>query len=447
MKSDALRGKDVLVVGLGRSGRSAAQLLAKVGSRVTAADRAPPEALTGMADLERAGVRLDLGRDRLAVERRDLIVVSPGVPLAHPDLVAARVAGTHVIGEVELASWFLSQPLVGITGTNGKSTTTALCGEMLQAEGRSTFVGGNLGTPLSEATAGHFDVLVVELSSFQLEAIEALHLRAAALLNLSPDHLDRYPTLEAYGEAKARIFRNQVSDDVAVFNADEPSCVALAGRSRARQLAFGRSPKDALAARPISGGFELASGKGEPEGHRVQSRALRGSHNLANAMAAALCARALGASPAAVQAGLDRFPGLPHRMEWVRDRAGVEYINDSKATNVASAAVALRALPGWLCWIAGGRGKGSSYVPLRPLVEGRLRCLLTIGEDAPAIAQEMAGLGPVEACGDLGRAVQLAAQRAVKGDTVLLSPACSSYDQFRNFEERGDLFRSLVRSL
>jgi UDP-N-acetylmuramoylalanine--D-glutamate ligase len=444
MKPSDLKGMDVLVVGLGRSGRSAVRLLLGAGARVTAADRAPAASLSGLADLERAGVSLELGAERLGSARRDLIVVSPGVPLAQPDLETARVAGVPVIAEVELASWFLPQPLVGITGTNGKSTTTALCGEMLRAAGRTPFVGGNLGTPLSDAVGGRCDVLVVELSSFQLEGIESLRPRAAALLNLSPDHLDRYPTLEAYGSAKARIFQNQLPDDVAVFNADELACTALAGRSRARKLGFGGPAASELAAWPVATGFELAGPSGTPENHPVRNRALRGSHNVANAMAAALCARAQGASPAAIQAGLDGFPGLPHRMEWVRERAGVEYVNDSKATNVDSAAVALRAVPGWLCWIAGGRGKGAPYAPLRPLVAGRLRCLLT---DAAALGEELAGVGPVESCGDLPRAVQRAGERAQAGDTVLFSPACASYDQFRNFEERGDLFRSLVQAL
>jgi UDP-N-acetylmuramoylalanine--D-glutamate ligase len=293
--------------------------------------------------------------------------------------------------------------------------------------------------------------LVVELSSFQLEGIESFHPRTAALLNLSPDHLDRYPSLEAYADAKGRIFENQIPDDVAVFNADEPSCVALAQRSRARQFGFGASTsekgKGTLAARPVAAGFELGGPAGATQTHSVQNRALRGSHNLANAMAAALCARAHGASPEAIQAGLDAFPGLPHRMEFVRERDGVEYVNDSKATNVDSAAVALRALPGWLCWIAGGRGKGAPYAPLRPLVSGRLRCLLTIGEDGPALAEQLAGVGPIEDCRDLPQAVRRAAECARSGDTVVLSPACASYDQFHNFEERGDLFRSLVKSL
>jgi UDP-N-acetylmuramoylalanine--D-glutamate ligase len=447
MTPEDLKGMDVLVVGLGRSGQSATRLLLKAGARVTATDRAPAAALTGLDGLKNAGVRLELGNDYLSAAHRDLVVVSPGVPLSHPELSAARLAGVRVVAEVELASWFLPQPLVGITGTNGKSTTTALCGEMLRAAGLATFVGGNLGTPLSEAVGGHFEVLVVELSSFQLEGIETLRPRAAALLNLSPDHLDRYPTFEAYQQAKARLFQNQGSDDLAVYNADDPACVRLASQSRGRRLGFGSVGTRELGAQPVAEGFELEVNEGAPEGYSVRSRALRGSHNVANAMAAALCARSQGVSPAAIQAGIDRFPGLPHRMEWVRELAGVEYVNDSKATNVASAAIALRALPGWLCWIAGGRGKGAPYSPLRSLLEGRLRCLLTIGEDAPALAEQLTGIGPIESCGDLPRAVRRAAERAQSGDIVLLSPACASYDQFHNFEERGDAFRSLVRSL
>ncbi len=436
-----LRGTNALVVGLGRSGRAAARLLAAQGARVTAVDEGRPE----VGDLGSVVAELRLGQEGFDAAGRDLVVVSPGVPLAHPDLARALALGTQVVAEVELASWFLPQPIVGITGTNGKSTTTALCGEMLRAGGLRTFVGGNLGTPLCEAVGGAWDALVVELSSFQLEGIRTFHAQVAAFLNLTPDHLDRYANLDAYAAAKARLFENQRVDDVAVLNAADPMSARMGGKGR--RWLFGPTVKPPPSARPQSGGFVIEFPPARSERYRLGNRALRGQHNLENAMAAALCARALEVPTEAVQKALDSFAGLPHRLEWIRELRGVEYINDSKATNVDSTVVALRAIPGPLWWIAGGRGKGAPYAPLRPLLEGRTRGMLLIGEDAPALERELAGVAPVTNAGTLGAAVQTAAGRAVAGETVLLSPACASYDQFKNYEERGDVFRQLVRAL
>ena len=437
-----LSGCSALVVGLGRSGQAAARLLATRGARITAVDEGRPQ----LPDLGPA-VDVQLGRSGLPIEGRDLIVVSPGVPMTHPDLARARTAGQRVVAEVEVASWFLPEPIIGITGTNGKSTTTALCGEMLRAAGLRTFVGGNLGTPLSEAVAGPWDAVVVELSSFQLEGIESFHARVAAFLNLTPDHLDRHGTLEGYAAAKSRLFARQGPDDVAILAAGDPASATMAAAGSARRWYFGDARGEAPGARPSAEGFELRLPDGPVEVYRLANRALRGAHNLSNAMAAALCARALEVRPEAVQTGLDRFPGLPHRLEWIRERGGVEYVNDSKATNVDSAAVALRAIPAPLWWIAGGRGKGASYAPLRPLLEGRVRGLLLIGEDAGTIERELGAVGPTSRVGDLASAVCLASERAVKGDTVLLSPACASYDQFKSYEDRGDSFRRLVEAL
>jgi UDP-N-acetylmuramoylalanine--D-glutamate ligase len=438
-----LRRANALVVGLGRSGRAAARLLAAQGARVTAVDEGRPD----IGDLGSVVTELQLGRAGFEAAGRDLVVVSPGVPLAHPDLVEALARGTQVVAEVELAAWFLSQPIVGITGTNGKSTTTALCGEMLRAAGLRTFVGGNLGTPLCEAVGGAWDALVVELSSFQLEGIRSFHARVAAFLNLTPDHLDRYASLEAYAGAKARLFENQRVDDVAVLNAADPASTRMATAGKGRRWQFGPTIRPPPSARPNEGGFVIDFPPARSERYRIANRALRGQHNLENAMAAALCARALDLSADAVQKALDSYPGLPHRLEWIRELRGVEFINDSKATNVDSTAVALRAVPGPLWWIAGGRGKGAPYAPLRPLLEGRTRGMLLIGEDAPVLDRELAGVAPVTSAGTLDVAVRTAAERAVPGETVLLSPACASYDQFKSYEERGDVFRQMVKAL
>jgi UDP-N-acetylmuramoylalanine--D-glutamate ligase len=429
--------KRVLVAGAGRSGLAAMRLLLEQSAGVSVADRR--EAVVGLPP----GVQGLFGSEGFPVEGYDLVVVSPGVPRSHPDLQRAQSLGIPVIGEVELALQFLEAPIVGITGTNGKSTTTALCGEMAKAADRRVFVGGNLGTPLSEAVGGHYDLLVVELSSFQLQSAPSLHPKVGALLNLSPDHLDRHGSFEAYADDKLRLFAKQTAEDAAVLNWGDSEVRARTAHLAARPLRFGLEGVEGdLAAR--GGDGELTIGA---QTFPVKNRALRGPHNLENAMAAALCAIACGVSAAAVQAGLDRFPGLPHRLEWVRDVRGASYLNDSKATNVSSTEVALRAVSGPLIWIAGGRGKGAPYAPLKPLLSGRLKAGLLIGEDAGHIARELADVGRLQMCGDLSAAVTAAGELAAPGDTVLFSPACASYDQFRSYEERGDSFKALVAAL
>jgi len=432
MTEPNLQGVRSAVVGAGKSGLSAAALLRARGAEVLLFDEKAVE--VKVPD----GVEARLGHPGFPLRDVELVVVSPGVPWNHPDLVAARAAGSRVVAEIELASWFLAAPIAAVTGTNGKSTTTALLGSMLAATGRRVFVGGNLGTPLSDAVNGHPDALVVELSSFQLEGIETFHPHAAAILNLTPDHLDRYPTLEAYADAKAAIFAHQDRQDLAVLNADDPWFPRFQTRVLGRLKTFAiRALADA---QPGPAGFAL----GEC-GYRVQNPALRGEHNLSNSMAAALLASGMDVAPNAIQAGLDRFAGLPHRLELVRQLHGVEWINDSKATNVDSTATALKAISGPLIWIAGGRGKGAAYRPLEQFLGPRLRRSLLIGEDASRIESELPE--GAERSETLERAVARAAEIARPGDTVLMSPACASYDQFRNYEERGQSFRALVEAL
>jgi UDP-N-acetylmuramoylalanine--D-glutamate ligase len=297
------------------------------------------------------------------------------------------------------------------------------------------------------------DVVVAELSSFQLEGIERLRPRVAALLNLTPDHLDRYRDLREYAEAKARIFMNQQAGDFAVANARDPQALGLAGSSRGELYTFAFGPPVARSVRdpdPTPGAgapLVFTPERGAPEHYLVRTRALRGRHNRENAMAAVTCARLLGVPGTAVQRGLDEFPGLPHRLELVAERAGVEWVNDSKATNVDSTQVGLAAFPAGkpsVVLVMGGRGKRAPYAPLRELFPGRVKALLTIGEDAPAVERELGDLCPTEGCGDLRRAVARARALAQPGDVVLLSPACASYDQFRNYEERGEAFRRLA---
>ncbi|HEU4385950.1 MAG TPA: UDP-N-acetylmuramoyl-L-alanine--D-glutamate ligase [Anaeromyxobacteraceae bacterium] len=457
-----LQGKKVLVVGLARSGAAAARLSRSRGARVTVTDRrAATELAAAVAELSAAGVAFALGgHDERDFTSADLVVVSPGVPLSLPEIGEARRQGVPVMGEVELAWRFMEPaPLVAITGTNGKSTTTALCGALVQQD-RRAFVGGNLGTPLSEHVllGRPADAVVLELSSFQLEGTERLRPAVAAVLNVTPDHLDRYRDLEGYALAKARIVMNQQPRDFAVANARDPRALTIAAASRGEALTFGSGPPAPGSARDAWDGTGPAAEVpltwtppgGPTEAYQVRARALRGRHNRENAMAAVACARLLGVPPPAVQAGLDEFPGLPHRLELVAERGGVEWVNDSKATNVDSTQVALAAFPAGrasLVLLMGGRGKRAPYAPLRSLFPGRVKALLTLGEDAPAIERELGDLCPLEGCGDLAGAVRRAARLAAPGDVVLLSPACASYDQFKNYEERGEAFRRLVVEL
>ncbi|RYZ35419.1 MAG: UDP-N-acetylmuramoyl-L-alanine--D-glutamate ligase [Myxococcaceae bacterium] len=456
----SLSGRKVAVFGLAKSGVAALRLLLQHGAKVTALDARSEDALGDVAkELHARGVTLVTGATPEGLlTRQDLVVVSPGVPLSLPELEAARTSGVPVWGEIELAGRVLEQAgvtrLLGITGTNGKSTTTALTGELYARGGQRTFVGGNLGRPLAEAAMapGEWDALVVELSSFQLEGIHTLRPQGAAILNLTPDHLDRYANQGEYGAAKARIFMNQqAGSDFAVVNADDAAVMKLATSARVPVYGFsltGRpaasSPKLAGLAVARDGGFQLEfSG----EDFVLRNRALRGAHNAQNAMAATLLARLGGISADAVQAGLDGYPGLPHRLESVRVLDGVEWVNDSKATNVDSVLVALKAFAGGVWLIAGGKGKGAPYAPMVEAGQGKVKGVLTLGQDADALARAYANEAPVHACGTLDSAVAKARSLAVEGDTVLLSPACASYDQFKNFEDRGDTFKRLVGAL
>ncbi len=446
----------MLVVGLARSGVAAARVAVARGAEVTVTDRRGPSELARALEDLGGSVRLALGgHDPAHFTGADLIVVSPGVPLSLAELEEARRRGVPVIGEVELAARLLPRglPIVGITGTNGKSTTTALAGALLSRD-RPTFVGGNLGTPLCELVLSgeRVDAAVVELSSFQLEGIERLRPTVAAILNVTPDHLDRYPDLRAYALAKARIFMNQERGDLAIANARDPLALSLAASTRGEVVTFGLGPAESRSIRAdeATRRIVLSPGDGAGEMYAVRSRALRGRHNLENAMAAILCARAMGVPGQAIQDGLDSFRGLPHRLELIRERQGVEWVNDSKATNVDSTQVALAAFPAGhpsVILILGGRGKRAPYLPLRPLFTDRVKALLTIGEDAPAIERDLAIAAPTENVGTLEAAIRRADALARPGDAVLLSPACASYDQFRSYEHRGDTFRQLVESL
>jgi UDP-N-acetylmuramoylalanine--D-glutamate ligase len=470
-----LDGKKVLVVGAGRSGTAAARLAAARGAQVTLTDARPLDDLSG-AVKSLPNVRLEFGGHRAATfASADLIVISPGVPPTVPELIAAKQQGVPITGEVELASRFLQAPIVAITGTNGKSTVTSLCGEIAKATGRPTFVGGNLGTPLSEAVgtdaATQQGLIVCELSSFQLETCETFHPRAAVLLNITPDHLDRYPSMAAYADAKMRIIRPLKQGDVFVMNEDDPGCLEAYHRHVGGWLPtltystvgrpkhhYTQSTGDGVVTVEAGGfldGESLvlriadASGIVNEERYPQSDLQLVGRHNLGNALAAYLAMRGSGlASPDAVRAGARGFRPLPHRMELVGERAGVRYYDDSKGTNVAAVVASIDGFPRPFILIAGGRDKGGSYAPLREaLARNHARGIVLIGEAADKIASAVEGVAPIHRAGTMPEAVQLAATLAVDGDAVVLSPACSSYDMFKDYAHRGRVFREAVGAL
>jgi UDP-N-acetylmuramoylalanine--D-glutamate ligase len=445
-----LRGAKVLVVGLGKSGVAAARLLLARGARVIGNDQRGEAELPADAIALRAeGAELALGgHDPALFTSVDRIVLSPGVPQL-PALAAAERAGIPIASEIELASWFLRGTLIGITGTNGKSTVTTLVGEMCRRSGRPTFVGGNLGTPLVDAVdtpaADADGYVVVELSSFQLERVDRLRVHIAALLNVTDDHLDRYATFSEYAAAKANIFHNQGADDAAVVPSGDVLCEGLAARGKGRVYRFGGQDGDV---RVIDGAItDFDTGLRVP----LSELPISGKHNYDNACAAALLARLAGITPEHILAELRSFRGLPHRMQHVRRLDDVDYYDDSKATNVGATAAALDGLTersGRVVLIAGGRDKGGDYAPVAERMRTRGRAAVLIGEAAPLIDAALRGSGlPVENATDMHDAVARARGLARPGDAVLLAPACSSFDMFRSYAHRGDVFCEAVRAL
>jgi UDP-N-acetylmuramoylalanine--D-glutamate ligase len=446
-----LKGRRVLVVGLARTGVAVAAFCAGRRALVTVTDRKPATALAAEVAELRGRARLALGgHDAATFRQQDLIVLSPGVPEI-PELGAARAAGVTVTGEIELAAGFVRAPLVGITGTNGKSTVTSLTGAILAATGRPTFAGGNLGDPLIAAVdtpaarpGGH---LVVELSSFQLETCHALRPAVAALLNVTPDHLDRYPAMADYVAAKGRIFQAQQPEDFAVVNADDPVAMELAGRGRAHVLGFSSTRPRADGGWVEGADLCLRLPGGEVERYPSGELHIVGRHNLENALGAFLCARLQGASPEVVRAAAREFRPLAHRMELVRELDGVAYYDDSKGTNVGAVAAALEGFPRPVVLIAGGRDKGGDYAPLRRALEHCARAVVLIGEAADRMAAALAGVSEIRRAATLEEAVQTGRDLARPGDAVVLSPACSSFDMFRDYAHRAAVFRAAVMGL
>ena len=447
-----LRGKRVSVVGLARSGVAAAQLLLKLGARVTATDAKPVAGLSADArGLSDTGIYLYAGgHPPEAFSEAELVIVSPGVPADHPALVAVRGRGVPVIGELELAWRVMEADVIAITGTNGKTTTTALAGALLREQIRPVLVGGNIGTPLA-AHALDFPadgIVVAEVSSFQLETIEAFHPRVAAVLNLAPDHLDRHGSFAAYVAAKARIFENQTEADCVILNFDDAATAALAAHTKAHVIFFSRQ-------RPLERGVFCQDGwiAARLNGHLEQicplaEVSLRGQHNVENVLAATACALWTGMAATSIRRAIQAFRAVPHRIEWIRDIGGVAYYNDSKGTNVASAIRALESFAEPVILLAGGRGKGQDFAPLAKAAAGRVRLAVLIGEDRERIRAALAAAGIRAVFADsMDGAVRLAGAAARPGEVALLSPACASFDMFENFEQRGDAFRAAVLAL
>jgi len=445
-----LKNKRVLVVGLARTGVATALFCAARGARVTATEsRAEAEIGEDVARLRALGVALELGghQEKTFLEQ-DFIIPSPGVPADAPLLQAARAKGVAIWSEIEFAYRFRQGKLIGITGSNGKTTTTSLVEHILGTASFPTIVAGNIGTPLISCVERmtHETITVVELSSFQLELIQNFRTDVSVFLNLTPDHLDRHGSMDAYVAAKSRIFANQTEEDFAILNADDAATTPLAP-AKPRLYWFSRKQRAAQGA--FVRGSEIVfrdDGKEEVVLKREEVP-LPGTHNLENVLAAVAATRLAGASSKAVREGVLSFVGVEHRLEFVAEVHGVRYYNDSKATNVDATLKALDAFPGRILVILGGKDKGSDYTLLQNALREKAILALLIGAAAGKIEGQIAGSVAIERAGTLDRAVEIASQAARAGDVVLLAPACASFDQFQNYEHRGGVFKALVREL
>ena len=442
-----LSGKNVMVLGLARTGLTTARFLAHQGAVVLVSDLRPAADL--QAELNAlAGLPIQYhlgGLDLNWLGGVDMVVPSPGVPMNNLLLQEAGRRGIEILSEIELAYRSLSLPLIAITGTNEKSTTTTLIGEILKANGTKTFVGGNLGVPLIGCGADNWDWGVVEVSSFQLEWVKRFRPRIAVLLNISEDHLDRYPDIAAYTDAKQRIFAAQDEEDIAILNRDDSRVWPMRQQLRSQVVSIGFSEvaKGVFAERDA---IVWRDGQGE-EKFSLTAVKIKGVHNVENMMAAIAATKALGVRHEVIQKTLDTFPGLEHRLEFVRERNGVRYFNDSKGTNVGAVEKSLASFSEPVILIAGGIDKGGDYGPLQNCIRQRVRRLVLFGAAKDIIAEALGHLTETVVLTDLAAAVADAAAHAQAGDVVLLSPACSSFDMFRNYAERGQAFKSLVCAL
>ena len=445
-----LRGKKILVVGLGKSGLAAALFLRRRGAQVTVSDVRSAEALAReIPALLEEGIAVEAGgHGLLTFRRQDLIVVSPGVPLNTPEIVQVKSFGLPVIGEVELAARYLKGKVLAITGSNGKTTTTSLCGEMLAAGGLPAAVGGNIGLPVialvEESREDGWSIL--EVSSFQLETTQQFRPEIAVILNVTPDHLDRHITFENYVAAKERIFAKQTVEDALVLNWDDPVTRSAAERAPSRLFWFSRKEPVERGTCVVDGEVVFKSEKDVAAESivAVEKIPLKGSHNVENVLAAVCAARLAGVEAAAIRRAVENFHAVEHRLEFIATLNGVEYYNDSKATNVDAAAKAIGSFAGGIHLILGGKDKNSDYTQLSALLKERVKAVYTIGAAAQKIESHIRGDVPIVSAGTLTQAVNQAGDAAMPGEIVLLAPACSSFDQFENYEHRGRAFKELV---
>jgi UDP-N-acetylmuramoylalanine--D-glutamate ligase len=450
MERMELKGKKILVVGLGKSGLAAALFLRRQGAHVTVSDLRSAQALSKeIPSLLEAGISVEAGgHGLLTFRRQDLIVVSPGVPLSTPELVQVRNLGLTIIGELELAARFLKGKVLAITGSNGKTTTTTLCGEIFSAAGLKPLVAGNIGLPVidvvDQSTEAGWSVL--EVSSFQLETTESFHPHVAVILNITPDHLDRHGTFENYAAMKEKIFSNQTGEDYLILNGDDPIAQQAASRTKSQVLWFSRSKIVRCGAFLLDG---MVMFRPTEQGRPIPvlplaEIPLKGEHNIENVLAA-VCAACVAKIPTqTIAQTIAAFQAVEHRLEFVAAIHGVDYYNDSKATNVDATAKAIASFPGNIHLILGGKDKNSDYTQLNALLRARVKTVYTIGSAAEKIESQISGVTRIIHTGTLEAAVDQAAGQAVAGDVVLLAPACSSFDQFENYEERGKIFKQAV---
>lgn len=443
-----LRNKTVVVVGLARTGEATVKFLLREGAEVIVSELEDSVIKRETAErLNPLGVNVELGRNSTeTLLKGDLIVLSPGVPLGNKAVRRAIEEGNEVISEIELAYHFLPFPIIAVTGTNGKSTTTALIGEILKAWGKRVFVGGNIGAPLIKAAGGDYEIAVVEVSSFQLEGTREFHPHIAVFLNLSPDHLDRYSDREEYYHAKARIFKRMTGKDYLVLNADDDEVMSLAKGKGVSRYYFS-SRKDVIPGAVLEGKMVWWRNGLSKQGLDLKGARLKGVHNMENILASICCLKILKCPETTIENTLKVFHGLPHRMEDVGEVAGVRYINDSKGTNVGAMKKSILSFEDGVILIAGGRDKGGDFHSLRGLIEGRVKKLILLGEAAKRIDAALGDIVEGIFVKEMKDAVNMARQTAGPGDVVLLSPGCASFDMFGDFEERGDVFKDEVERL
>lgn len=445
-----MRGKKVLVVGAARSGEAAARLLLRHKAKVTITDTKPEAELESSLKLLREkGVEVETGGHRLETFlTSELIILSPGVPLTIEPLQEAKRRGIQVISEVELAYHFLKGKIIGVTGSNGKSTTATLIGEILNRGGYKAVVAGNIGNPLCGALNNNgVDYYVVELSSFQLESIITFRPHISLLLNITPDHLDRYSSFDDYIRAKKRIFENQTRDDYAILNADDPISQPLIRGLPLNKFLFSRQKKWEGRGVFLNGDLMVYQNQGEGEVIRTEEIGIRGSHNLENALAAAVVGVLCEVEPRSIRDALRSFKGLEHRLEYVTTVKGVTFYNDSKATNIGAVYKSLESFAGNIILLLGGRDKGGDFTQLRELVREKVKLILVIGEAKEKIIASLQGTAPIIPCKTIREAVETGLYRGTARDTFLLAPGCTSFDMFTNFEERGRVFKEEVTRL